>query len=109
MKNKSNQFELNQIINLIDDGFDVEEEKKELDIKIEKANEHFYKRLDQLNFQLTNRDKKICSLLVLNLSSKEISSILNVQVASVEKNRYRLRKKLKLNQGDDLVRYLRLL
>ena len=105
----SNRYELTNIIQFIEDGFDVEEEKRDLDIKIEKANSHFYQKLDELNFKLTKKDKKVCSLLVLNLSSKEISSILNVQVSSVEKNRYRLRKKLNLNQGDDLVRFLRLL
>jgi ligand-binding sensor domain-containing protein len=45
---------------------------------------------------LTNNDLKICAYLQLNLSSKEISQLMNISVRGVEINRYRLRKKLNI-------------
>jgi tetratricopeptide (TPR) repeat protein len=55
------------------------------------------------NPNLSENDKKLCALLRLNLSSKEISVILNISPASVDMSRHRLRKKLALEQGDSLL------
>ncbi|MUP47517.1 hypothetical protein E0K83_17380 [Gramella sp. BOM4] len=46
------------------------------------------------------------SALLLDHSSKEIAQKLNISPSSVNTARYRLRKKLNLESGDDLVSYL---
>jgi DNA-binding CsgD family transcriptional regulator len=51
---------------------------------------------------LSNNDLRLMSLLKMNLSSKEIASILNISVEGVKKARYRLRKKLNLNTEESL-------
>jgi DNA-binding CsgD family transcriptional regulator len=42
----------------------------------------------------------------MNLSTKEIASILNISVRGVEISRYRLRKKMSLENGVNLTEYL---
>jgi DNA-binding CsgD family transcriptional regulator len=42
----------------------------------------------------------------MNLSSKEISTMMNITTRSVELARHRLRKKLKLDRDQNLVEYL---
>jgi DNA-binding CsgD family transcriptional regulator len=42
----------------------------------------------------------------MNLSSKEISQLMNISVRSVEIARYRLRKKLQLATDDNLTDFL---
>jgi len=42
----------------------------------------------------------------MNLSSKEIAQLLNITVRGVEISRYRLRKKLNLQGGENLFDYL---
>jgi DNA-binding CsgD family transcriptional regulator len=42
----------------------------------------------------------------MNLSSKEIAQLLNISVRGVEISRYRLRKKLNLQSGENLFDYL---
>ena len=56
--------------------------------------------------KLTFREIKVCTLLRLNLMSKEIASLMNVEPASVEIYRYRIRKKLGLSKGDNLPEFL---
>jgi len=52
---------------------------------------------------LTPAEIKLCALLRLNLDTKEIASILNQTFDSIRVSRTRLRKKLNLKAGDNLV------
>ena len=56
-------------------------------------------RLAEKYPKLTRNDLRMCSYLKLNLSSKEISNLMNISERSVESNRYRLRKKLGMPTG----------
>lgn len=55
---------------------------------------------------LTPTELKVCSLIKINLSTKEIAQILNTESRSIEKYRQRIRKKLKLGQDDNLSTFL---
>jgi len=55
---------------------------------------------------LSPNDIKMCAYLRMNLSTKEISSILNISTRGVEISRYRLRKKMELDAGTNLTDYL---
>lgn len=55
---------------------------------------------------LSASDLKLCMLIKLNLSSKEIASILNISPDSVRIARYRMRKKLPLDTNQKLHAYL---
>ncbi|WP_164004158.1 helix-turn-helix transcriptional regulator [Psychroflexus aurantiacus] len=51
---------------------------------------------------ITPHEVKICSLIRMKLTAKEISRIMNVTPASVNKARYRIRKKITLDTKEDL-------
>ena len=55
---------------------------------------------------LTKNELRLACLLKMNLSSKEISSMLNVSNEGVKKARYRLRKKLNLATGQNLSKFI---
>lgn len=55
---------------------------------------------------LKKNDLKLCAYLKMGLSSKEIASLLNTNLRSVETARYRLRKKLGLEGGENLTGFL---
>lgn len=55
---------------------------------------------------LSATDLKLCAYLRMNLSSKEISQLMNISVRSVEIARYRLRKKLQLATDENLSDFL---
>ena len=66
----------------------------------------FSAQLLDLHPELTAYDLKLCQLVRLNLSSKEIAAMLNISPASVNTARYRLRKRLQLREDQDLNKYL---
>jgi len=105
---KSLKFsDLNTLKVLILDNLNLEKERKSLDIYIKELNNTFFQNLERKYPGLTNNEKKLCSLLRLKLSSKEIASILNITPKSVEVNRYRLRKKMKIGKDEKLSKLIR--
>ena len=75
--------------------------------KIERVNKSFYYTIHRKFDQLTTDDIRLASLILLDLSSKEISDVLHIEPKSVEMKRYRLRKKLDLDTSVDLKEFLR--
>lgn len=66
----------------------------------------FYYRLKSTYPELTLKDLKMCAYLRMNLSTKEMTSLLNVKTRGVEASRYRLRKKFKLSKESNLTKFL---
>lgn len=71
-----------------------------------RVNEPFYSSLHRLQPDLTSAEKRLCALMKLNLSTKEIAMIQNKSVRGVESARYRLKKRLGLGENDDVYSYL---
>jgi ligand-binding sensor domain-containing protein/DNA-binding CsgD family transcriptional regulator len=66
----------------------------------------FLKRIGEHHAHLSPNDYKLCAYLRLNLSSKEIATLMNISLRSVESSRYRLRKRLGLDATANLIEYL---
>ncbi len=80
---------------------------EEFELRFSNIYESFYQNLSLKHPNLSNYDKRICALIKLNLSSKEIADVSGVSVKSVENIRTRLRKKLNLtNKKIELNRYI---
>lgn len=56
--------------------------------------------------KITQSELKLCALLRLNLSSKDIGQLLHITHDSVNKARYRLRKKMNLSPEEDIFSHL---
>lgn len=56
------------------------------------------------NLSLT--ELKLCALLVLNISSKEIGELTNRSVRTIEFTRLNIRKKMNLSNDENLVKHL---
>lgn len=79
---------------------------EEFQYYFERVHPAFYKRLDEIHPGLTAKDRRLCALISLGLSSKDIASITFREVRSVESSRNRLRKKLCLGTDDNLFEYM---
>ena len=64
------------------------------------------KNLRDKHPELSNNERMMCAYLKMGLSSKEIAPLLNISVRGVETIRYRLRKKLGLDEKDSLMTFL---
>lgn len=63
---------------------------------------HFFEELKQRFPDLTPNEIKLCAYIRIGMSSKQIAQMLNLSPESVNKNRYRLRKKLGLDKDTAL-------
>lgn len=79
---------------------------KDFDHHFESVNKNFYTRLKQKYPEISSNDLKICALIKLNLSIKEMASILNISPDSVKTARHRLRKKLQLSTEENLTDFI---
>lgn len=70
------------------------------------THQNFMDRLRQQYADITTGDLRICCLLRMNLSTKEIASLMNVSIRAIELRRYRLRKRLGLEGDRNLVDFL---
>jgi DNA-binding CsgD family transcriptional regulator len=71
------------------------------------VHKEFYEKLNAKFPQLTDNDRKLCALLRLNLSTKDIAAITHQNLNSIDVARTRLRKKMNLsNKEISLVSYL---
>ena len=73
----------------------------------EDVNKNFYQKLNEINPELTTNDHRLCALIKLNMTSKEMASVLNVAPNSIKSSRYRLKKKLGLDVDADLEEFIR--
>ncbi|SMD39102.1 Tetratricopeptide repeat-containing protein [Reichenbachiella faecimaris] len=72
------------------------------------SNSHseFYEKLTSLNDKLSNHEKRVCALIKLNLSNREIATILNIENRSAVMIKYRIKKKIGLEEHNDLNKYV---
>ena len=100
------KMEKADVLTSVSDAFNSEQEWENFRISFEQIHSGFFDRLLSIHSDLTSYELRLSALLRLNLSSKEIGSVLNISASSVNTGRYRMRKKLNLTETDDLVRYL---
>lgn len=74
--------------------------------KAESLHEDFNQKLSEKFPELTPQERRLATLLRLGFSSKYIATLMNITPKSVEISRYRLRQKLGLGKGDNLVNYI---
>lgn len=73
----------------------------------ESLHEDFNAKLSENFPHLTPQERRLATLLRLGFSSKYIATLMNITPKSVEISRYRLRQKLGLSKGDNLVNYIK--
>jgi DNA-binding CsgD family transcriptional regulator len=89
----------------------IESNPKETDLALfffdfEKVYPSFGGAMQRLISEVTANEIRLCILIRLSLSSKEIAKLLGISAESVNKARYRLRKKIGLTSDDDLYSLL---
>ncbi|MEL7004750.1 MAG: LuxR C-terminal-related transcriptional regulator, partial [Bacteroidota bacterium] len=106
-KIKANQGEgLSEVNEVIQANQSISKDREEFEMHVQNVYEGFFIKLNELYPDITPAEKKLAALLRLDLSSKEISTILNISPKSVDMSRYRLRKKMSLEGSSSLTETL---
>lgn len=98
--------EIKSVYKLTEQNSNIDQDWENFVQSFDQVHANFFKRLTDEFGDLSPNDYKMCTYLRMNLTSKEIASLMNISIRSVETNRYRLRKKLGLEPETNLVQFL---
>jgi DNA-binding CsgD family transcriptional regulator/ligand-binding sensor domain-containing protein len=104
--NNLEKDKINSLIKRLNKEIDNEKQWKVFDLHFEQVFEELFKKLKESYPDLTPRELSLCAYLRMNISSKEIATLMNISVRGVEIGRYRIRKKLKLDHDDNLTEFM---
>lgn len=76
-------------------------------VYFERVHPGFIQNLSAKHPNLSKNDLRLCTYLYLGMSTKEIATLTSREVRSIESSRNRLRKKLGMEAGEDIGRYLK--
>lgn len=79
---------------------------KEFEVRFKNANPYFENKLMDRFPVLTRNDVQFCALLKINLSYKEIASLLQISYESAVTKKYRIKKKMSINDDEEFEKML---
>jgi len=79
---------------------------KEFELRFMEVHTEFYEKLTKQFPDLSPNELKLCAFLRLNMTTKEIAAITYLSVNSINIARHRLRKKLNIDQDENLISFL---
>ena len=106
VRNDSSRQKLRELLKKINFNLADEEHLQVFESNFERVHHEFFTEL-KTNFpDLSQKELRLCAFVRMNLTNKEIASILNISVRGVETARYRLRKRLSLDHEEDMAGFL---
>ena len=103
---ETHKHDITRLIRGINKELDNEKQWQVFETHFENVHEEFLTRIKSKYPELTPRELKLCAYLRMNISSKEISVLMNISIRGVEISRYRLRKRLGINRETNLTEFI---
>jgi hypothetical protein len=97
---------IDMIIRKIDKETSNDESWSIFETNFEQVHEDFLKRIRERHPEISPKELKLAAYLRMNISSKEIATLMNITTRGVEISRYRLRRKCKLDRTQNLTDYI---
>lgn len=95
-----------RLTKLIDYSFNLDKDWDEFKLYFERVHQGFFEHLKEQYPSLSANELRLCALLKLNLSVKEMASLMGISPESVKMARHRLRKKLGLTSDQCLAGFM---
>ena len=99
-------IKIDQLVRIIHDGGKLDDAWEQFTEQFDQVHIEFQQRITERFPHLTKNDLKLCTYLRMNLSSKEISTLMFVTVRAIEVSRSRLRKRLGLLKEHNLIQFI---
>jgi DNA-binding CsgD family transcriptional regulator len=106
VKNNESKNKIVQIFKKLNQNSIGDKYLEIFDVNFERVHNNFFIDLKQIDATFSQRELRLCALIKMNLTNKEISHILNISNRGVETARYRIRKKLNLPSSESLTFFL---
>lgn len=98
--------EIKTVLSLINQSNHQDNNWEDFRIIFEQVHEKFFIELKRKANNLTPADFRLLALFKMNLSSSDIATILGISQDSLRTSRYRLRQKLNLDEGENLLQFI---
>jgi tetratricopeptide (TPR) repeat protein len=98
--------QIQQLIQQINLNFNYDQYWNEFRDIFEQVHSDFFANLKKKRDDLTYNDFRLAALIKLNLTSQDIATLLAISLDSLRVSRYRLRKKLQLEEGESLTAFI---
>ena len=105
-KKADTKIALEKIVKEIDITLRLQDDWEQFEYHFEQVHGDFLTRLRTDFDDLSPNEQKLCVFLRLNLNTKEIANLLSISPRGVEVARYRLRKKLGMEKGQNLSKFI---
>lgn len=93
----------NRLLNMIDRQLESDDDWSLFQKNFDYIHENFFRNLKIRYPELTATDLRFCAYLRMNLTSKDIASLMNISIKGVEAARSRIRKKISLPSEESLT------
>jgi len=84
----------------------VKQDWQDFELWFTEVHSGFYEDLRTHHPNLSENELKVCALLRLNLVTKDVAKVMNIQTTSINIYRHRIRKKINLQSEENLTTYL---
>ncbi len=90
----------------IETNMTYEDDWQKFKLQFEQVHPKFFRKLYERFSNLSNNEIRFCAYIKMGHNTKEIAQLLGVNASSVQKARYRLKKKMELNQSVNLINFI---
>ncbi len=105
--NMMNEVSFKDLNKIIKDSLNIDKDWEQFKSMFEKVHQNFFIKLKQICPELSENELRLCAYLKISLSNHEIVRIFNINPGTLKTNRYHIRKKLNLENKDNLEDYIR--
>ncbi|WP_319479379.1 tetratricopeptide repeat protein [uncultured Draconibacterium sp.] len=105
-KNANDTSILDKLKKEIENQIDTEADWENFCLHFEEVHPNYFKKLKEKQTDLTKNELRLCSYLIMNLSDKEIALLSFSSPGTIQKAKYRLKKKFRLSANEKLFDYL---
>ncbi|MEM8967939.1 MAG: tetratricopeptide repeat protein [Bacteroidota bacterium] len=98
--------QLNTLSRMVEQNLHIDREWEDFKRHFEEVHKDFFTQLKSRCPELSTNELKLCALLKLNMSMKEMANVLGISPDSVKTARYRLRKKLGMERDEKLLDFI---
>ena len=105
--NKENSAKnVKKINEIVQNNLDIDDEWENFKMHFDKVHPHFFGKLKKISDNLTEENLRMCAYIKMRLANKQIAQLLHVIPNTIITSRYRLKKKLQLDDDVDLDGFL---
>jgi ligand-binding sensor domain-containing protein len=101
------QSEIRKLIREINTEINQEDYWEQFQFNFDEMHKNFVEELKRRHPQISSNDQRLCCFLRLDLNNREIASILHITVNGVEQTKYRLKKKMLIEEQVSLNEYIK--